>query len=239
MPGSSRVAPAGIAGRSALAACRQLAGARLWCQRRSILTLPAAQHYRRCMSDGSNYLDPNRPDAVRLSVSDASALGEAALGRIGYGGDDGRIITDQLIDNALCGYRFAGLPRILAIAREARPGTPAVPLMSYAKRPFPPSSTVATMSAMSRSIAAPKSRLPKRNRAGSPRSASTTAISPGATPITSNVSSMPDLSVFTPPAARRTSYRQAQPARLWVPTRSPSAFRRPTDPSFSTSARHR
>jgi len=23
------------------------------------------------MSDGSNYLDPNRPDAVRLSVSDA------------------------------------------------------------------------------------------------------------------------------------------------------------------------
>src|SRR6266446_4829773 len=180
MPASGRLAPAGIAGRSALAACRQLAGARLWCQRRSILTLPAAQHYRRCMSDGSNYLDPNRPDAVRLSVSDASALGEAALGRIGYGGDDGRIITDQLIDNALCGYRFAGLPRILAIAREARPGTPAFPLMSYAKRPFPPSSTVATMSAMSRSIAAPKSRLPKRNRAGSPRSASTTAISAGA-----------------------------------------------------------
>ena len=43
------------------------------------------------MSDGSNYLDPNRPDAVRLSVSDARALGEAALGRIGYGGDDARL----------------------------------------------------------------------------------------------------------------------------------------------------
>jgi len=114
------LAPAGIAGRSALAACRQLAGARLWCQRRSILTLPAAQHYHRCMSDGSNYLDPNRPDAVRLSVSDASALGEAALGRIGYGGDDGRIITDQLIDNALCGYRFAGLPRISSPSRARR-----------------------------------------------------------------------------------------------------------------------
>src|SRR6266446_6064952 len=111
MPASGRLAPAGIAGRSALAACRQLAGARLGCQRRSILTLPAARHYRRCVSDGSNYLDPNRPDAVRLSVSDARALGEAALGRI---------ITDQLIDNSLCGYRFAGLPRILAIAREAR-----------------------------------------------------------------------------------------------------------------------
>ncbi|HYZ42609.1 MAG TPA: hypothetical protein VE687_18580, partial [Stellaceae bacterium] len=31
-----------------------------------------------------------------------------------------RIIADQLIDNSLCGYRFAGLPRILAIAREAK-----------------------------------------------------------------------------------------------------------------------
>jgi len=80
------------------------------------------------MSDGSNYLDPNRPDAVRLSVSDARALGEAALGRIGYGGDDARIITDQLIDNSLCGYRFAGLPRILAIAREARTRNARVPI---------------------------------------------------------------------------------------------------------------
>jgi len=60
------------------------------------------------MSEGSNYLDPDRSGAVRLSVGDARALGEAALARIGYGGDDGRIITDQLIDNTLCGYRFAG-----------------------------------------------------------------------------------------------------------------------------------
>jgi mannose-6-phosphate isomerase-like protein (cupin superfamily) len=37
---------------------------------------------------------------VRLSVSDARALGEGALGRIGYGGDDARIITDQLTDNS-------------------------------------------------------------------------------------------------------------------------------------------
>ena len=80
------------------------------------------------MSDGSNYFDPNRPDAVRLSVSDARALGEAALGRIEYGGGDARIITDQLIDNSLCGYRFAGLPRILAIAREARTRNARVPI---------------------------------------------------------------------------------------------------------------
>jgi len=80
------------------------------------------------MRDGSDYLDPNRPDYVRLSVSEARALGEAALARIGYGEDDARIVTDQLIDNSLCGYRFAGLPRILAIAREAKTKNDRVPV---------------------------------------------------------------------------------------------------------------
>jgi hypothetical protein len=49
--------------------------------------------YGRSMSNGSNYLDPDRPKAVRLSVGNARALGEAALVRIGYGADDACIIT--------------------------------------------------------------------------------------------------------------------------------------------------
>ena len=72
------------------------------------------------MPAASNYLDPNRPGAARLSVAEARALGEGALARIGYNAEEAGIVTDQLIDNALCGYRFAGLPRILAIAREAK-----------------------------------------------------------------------------------------------------------------------
>jgi LDH2 family malate/lactate/ureidoglycolate dehydrogenase len=72
------------------------------------------------MARRSNYLDPDRPGGVRLSIAEARALGEAALGRIGYEGDDASVVVDQLIDNSLCGYRFAGLPRILAIAREAK-----------------------------------------------------------------------------------------------------------------------
>jgi hypothetical protein len=32
---------------------------------------------------------------------------EGALGAIGYGEEDSRIVTDQLIENSLCGYRFA------------------------------------------------------------------------------------------------------------------------------------
>jgi LDH2 family malate/lactate/ureidoglycolate dehydrogenase len=80
------------------------------------------------MARGSNYLDPDREGAARLSVAEARALGEAALARIGYVGDDARIVVDQLIDNSLCGYRFAGLPRILAIAREARTGNTRTPV---------------------------------------------------------------------------------------------------------------
>ena len=72
------------------------------------------------MSGRRNYLDPDRPDAVRLSINEARALAEGALLRVGFTEDDARIVTDQLIDNSLCGYRFAGLPRILAIAREAK-----------------------------------------------------------------------------------------------------------------------
>ena len=50
---------------------------------------------------GSNYLDPDRPGAVRRAVAEARARGEAALARIGYEGEDARIVVDQLIDNPL------------------------------------------------------------------------------------------------------------------------------------------
>ncbi len=72
------------------------------------------------MKNAPDFLDPDRPGAVRLDVAEARALGEGALGRVGYLEEDARIITDQLIDNGLCGYRFASLPRILAIARDAK-----------------------------------------------------------------------------------------------------------------------
>ena len=65
-------------------------------------------------------LDLDSPDTVRMSVPEATALGIRALARLGYVEEDARIIVDQLIDNALCGYKFAGLPRILAIAGDAK-----------------------------------------------------------------------------------------------------------------------
>jgi LDH2 family malate/lactate/ureidoglycolate dehydrogenase len=65
-------------------------------------------------------IDADTPETVRMSVPEARALGERALQRLGYPDDEARIIVDQLIDNALCGYKFAGLPRILAIAGDTK-----------------------------------------------------------------------------------------------------------------------
>jgi LDH2 family malate/lactate/ureidoglycolate dehydrogenase len=65
-------------------------------------------------------LDADAPGTVRLSAADAAAMAVAAIQRIGYSEADSRVIADQLVDNALCGYRFAGLPRILTIAAAAQ-----------------------------------------------------------------------------------------------------------------------
>ena len=50
-------------------------------------------------------------------------------------GDEAAIITDQLIDNALCGYRFASLPRILAIADDEKTGKPRTPIRVVRETP--------------------------------------------------------------------------------------------------------
>jgi hypothetical protein len=191
------------------------------------------------MRDGSNYLDPDRPGAVRLSAGDARALGEAALARIGYVADDACIITDQLIDNALCGYRFAGLPRILAIAREAKTRDTRVPLAVVHETPVSALVDGGNNAGYVAVYRGAEIAVAKAKQTGIAAIGVYNSYFSGATPITSNASSIPDSSACTPPAARRTSCRPAQPARLLGPTRSPSAFRRPMGRSFSTSVPHR
>jgi LDH2 family malate/lactate/ureidoglycolate dehydrogenase len=55
------------------------------------------------------------PGKIHLSVADARDLAEAALGGIGYGDDEARIIADHVVDAALCGYEYSGLAKILNI----------------------------------------------------------------------------------------------------------------------------
>ena len=80
-------------------------------------------------------LDADAPDTVRVSVADARELGEGALHRLGFPVDEATIVVDQLIDNALCGYRFASLPRILAIADDVRSGRPRTPIRLVRETP--------------------------------------------------------------------------------------------------------
>ncbi len=73
-------------------------------------------------------LDPDTPETVRLIVSEATELGARALRQLGFAEEDVRIIIAQLIDNALCGYPFASLPRILAMAQNDRVKEPRTPV---------------------------------------------------------------------------------------------------------------
>jgi LDH2 family malate/lactate/ureidoglycolate dehydrogenase len=65
-------------------------------------------------------LDEDRPDTVRLTEAQARSVSMRALHKCGYDEAGATIITDQLVDNALCGYPFASLARILTIAEESR-----------------------------------------------------------------------------------------------------------------------
>ncbi|MGE5522085.1 MAG: Ldh family oxidoreductase [Rhodospirillaceae bacterium] len=69
-------------------------------------------------------LDADTAETVRLTVAQAETLAHTALQRIGFDADEARVIAAHLIDAALCGYRFAGLPRILTIAEDPRTREP-------------------------------------------------------------------------------------------------------------------
>jgi LDH2 family malate/lactate/ureidoglycolate dehydrogenase len=52
---------------------------------------------------------------VRMTVAEARALGEAAMRGAGYDNDEARILTDHVLDAALCGYEYSGLPKLLNV----------------------------------------------------------------------------------------------------------------------------
>jgi len=65
------------------------------------------------MTDGTG------KDRIRLTVDEARALGEAAMRGAGYDDDDARILTDHVLDAALCGYEYSGLPKLLNVVEAA------------------------------------------------------------------------------------------------------------------------
>ncbi len=59
--------------------------------------------------------DQTGKDRVHMNVAEARALGEAAMRGAGYSDDDARILTDHVLDAALCGYEYSGLPKLLNV----------------------------------------------------------------------------------------------------------------------------
>ena len=58
------------------------------------------------------------PNRVHLSADEAQQLAEQALQKIGYDAEEARIIADHVMDAALCGYEYSGLPKILNVAEH-------------------------------------------------------------------------------------------------------------------------
>jgi L-2-hydroxycarboxylate dehydrogenase (NAD+) len=67
-------------------------------------------------------------DRVRLSVADARTLSERAMRGIGYEAEEARILADHVIDAALCGYEYSGLPKLLNVADHPRFRAPRSPM---------------------------------------------------------------------------------------------------------------
>lgn len=59
--------------------------------------------------------EPVAADRVRLAVAEGQALGEAAMRGIGFDDEEARILTDHVMDAALAGYEYSGLPKLLNI----------------------------------------------------------------------------------------------------------------------------
>jgi LDH2 family malate/lactate/ureidoglycolate dehydrogenase len=55
------------------------------------------------------------PDRVRLTANEGRALAVGALKKVGYDDEQAGVIADHVMDAALCGYEYSGLPKLLNV----------------------------------------------------------------------------------------------------------------------------
>ena len=65
---------------------------------------------------------------IRLGVEEAQGLALGALRGAGYDEAQARILADHMLDAALCGYEYSGLPKILQIADSPKRLQPVTPM---------------------------------------------------------------------------------------------------------------
>src|SRR6266850_1239656 len=67
-------------------------------------------------------------ERVHLTVAEARALAERAMRGIGYDAEEAWILADHVLDAALCGYEYSGLPKLLNVADYPRFTAPRQPM---------------------------------------------------------------------------------------------------------------
>jgi len=65
---------------------------------------------------------------VHFSLPEAQAATHGVLQRLGFTPDESVVIAEHLIDAALCGYEYSGLPKILEMVRNRNFSKPRVPI---------------------------------------------------------------------------------------------------------------
>ncbi len=74
-------------------------------------------------------------DRVKLTIAEAQSLSETVLQKIGYDAEEARIIADHVVDAALCGYEYSGLPKILNVAEHQLLKAPRRPMRALRETP--------------------------------------------------------------------------------------------------------
>ena len=61
-------------------------------------------------------------DRIALRIDEARALAHEALTALDFDDDEAAIVADHVVDAALCGYEYSGLPKNLNLADLNRAG---------------------------------------------------------------------------------------------------------------------
>ena len=73
-------------------------------------------------------MDNNSSSRVRLTPGEACELSRSALLGLGYTASEAQVLADHMVDAALCGYEYSGLPKILNLAEQLRRRPAACPM---------------------------------------------------------------------------------------------------------------
>jgi LDH2 family malate/lactate/ureidoglycolate dehydrogenase len=74
-------------------------------------------------------------DRVHFTADEAYAAMRELVGRLGYSSKEQTIIANHLLDAALCGYEYSGLPKILDLAGHPKAKLPKTPPRSVHETP--------------------------------------------------------------------------------------------------------